>query len=68
MKPGCIIRFWNDEHGEDLIEYTLIAAFLALASAALFVGANGGISRTWCSINSQLDAACAAAHPTTVSP
>lgn len=29
-------NFWNDEQGQDLIEYTLLMAFVALASAALF--------------------------------
>ena len=28
---------WNDEQGQDLIEYTLLMAFVALASAALFI-------------------------------
>ena len=30
-------NFWNDEQGQDLIEYTLLMAFVALASAALFL-------------------------------
>ena len=34
-------NFWNDEQGQDLIEYTLLMAFVALASAALFMGAGG---------------------------
>ena len=29
-------NFWNEEQGQDLIEYTLLMAFVALASAALF--------------------------------
>ena len=29
-------NLWNDEQGQDLIEYTLLMAFVALASAALF--------------------------------
>ena len=30
--------FRNDERGQDLIEYTLLMAFIALAAAALFLG------------------------------
>ena len=30
-------NFWQDEAGQDLIEYTLLLAFVALASAALFL-------------------------------
>jgi len=32
-------NLWNEEQGQDLIEYTLLMAFVALASAALFLGA-----------------------------
>jgi Flp pilus assembly pilin Flp len=48
---------WNDDQGQDLIEYTLLMAFVALASAAIFLGAGGNISGIWTSSNSQLTAA-----------
>ena len=47
-------NFWNDEQGQDLIEYTLLLAFVALASAALFIGAGTKISTIWSTTNSQL--------------
>ena len=47
-------RFIRDEQGQDLIEYTLLMAFVALASAALFIGAGGSISGIWSQTNSQL--------------
>jgi Flp pilus assembly pilin Flp len=50
-------NFWNDEQGQDLIEYTLLMAFVALASAALFLGAGGSIKGIWSASNSQLVAA-----------
>jgi len=53
-------NLWNDEQGQDLIEYTLLLAFVALASAALFIGAGGSISKIWTTTNSQLAAAAAA--------
>jgi len=40
-------RFWQEESGQDLIEYTLLLAFIALASASLFVSAGGSISAIW---------------------
>jgi Flp pilus assembly pilin Flp len=49
--------FIADESGQDLIEYTLLMAFVALASAAIFLGAGGSISGIWNSSNSQLVAA-----------
>jgi Flp pilus assembly pilin Flp len=46
--------FWHDEQGQDLIEYTLLMAFVAMASAALFIGAGGSIKGIWTTTNSQL--------------
>ncbi len=53
--------FLNDEHGQDLIEYTLLMAFVALASSALFIGAGGSIQGIWTATNTQLSAANASA-------
>lgn len=50
-------NLWNEENGQDLIEYTLLMAFVALASAALFIGAGGSIKGIWSVTNSQLAAA-----------
>ena len=52
-----IRNFLNDEQGQDLIEYTLLLAFVALASAALFIGAGTSVSNIWSTANSQLGAA-----------
>jgi Flp pilus assembly pilin Flp len=54
-------NLWQDEQGQDLIEYTLLMAFVALASAALFIGAGGSIKGIWSVTNSQLAAANASA-------
>jgi Flp pilus assembly pilin Flp len=49
-----IKTFWNDEQGQDMIEYTLLVAFVALASAALFIGAGNSVKGIWTSANTQL--------------
>ena len=49
-----INRFWRDEQGQDLIEYTLLLAFVALASAGLFLGAGGDVKEVWTVANNQL--------------
>jgi Flp pilus assembly pilin Flp len=56
-----VYKFWNDAQGQDVIEYTLLMAFVAIASAALFIGAGGSISGIWTTSNSQLTAANAIA-------
>ena len=47
-------HFWNDEQGQDLIEYTLMLAFVALGSAALFSSAGASVNKIWSKTNSQL--------------
>ncbi len=47
-------NFLRDEQGQDLIEYTLLLAFVALASAALFIGAGVHINNIWKAANAQL--------------
>jgi len=56
-----IRTFVKDEQGQDLIEYTLLMAFVALASAALFLGAGGSIKGIWGASNTQLAAASTSA-------
>jgi Flp pilus assembly pilin Flp len=52
-----IRNFLRDEQGQDLIEYTLLLAFVALASAALFIAAGGSVSGIWSKAGSQLSTA-----------
>jgi Flp pilus assembly pilin Flp len=61
MNVTAIGNFWNDDQGQDLIEYTLLVAFVALASAVLFIGAGGSVAGIWNVTNSQLAAANASA-------
>lgn len=51
---SLVRSFLNDEQGQDLIEYTLLLAFVCLASAALFISAGGSVSGIWSATNSQL--------------
>ncbi len=50
-------RFWQDEEGQDLIEYTLLMAFVALASAALFITSGTSINGIWTKASNQLGSA-----------
>jgi len=53
--------FWLEEDGQDLIEYTLLMAFIALASASIFLSAGGSISQIWTTGSDQLASAATAA-------
>jgi Flp pilus assembly pilin Flp len=61
MQMNGAIQFLSDDQGQDLIEYTLLLAFVCLASAALFISAGGSVSGIWASANSDLAAANASA-------
>jgi Flp pilus assembly pilin Flp len=52
-----ITNFVKEEQGQDLIEYTLLIAFVALASAAIFIGTGNSINGIWTGANTQLSAA-----------
>jgi Flp pilus assembly pilin Flp len=42
-----LLRFVREEEGQDLVEYTLLLAFVCLASAALFIGAGKSMASIW---------------------
>jgi Flp pilus assembly pilin Flp len=54
-------QFLQDDQGQDLIEYTLLLAFVCLATSALFVSSGGSLSGIWNSANTRLTAANASA-------
>ena len=49
--------FWQDEDGQDLIEYSLLLAFICLSGAAMFIGMGQTTSGLWSIVNSRLAAA-----------
>ena len=53
--------FFSEDVGQDLVEYTLLIAFVALTSAGLFLGTGTSVSQIWSSANTVL--ATAAGSP-----
>ena len=51
--------FRQDEAGQDLIEYSLLIAFVAFAATALFLGAGNSLEQIWVRSNTQLAQAAA---------
>ena len=58
---NLMIRLWREEQGQDLVEYSLLLAFVALASAALFINAGTSIAGIWTQANTRLTSANSAA-------
>ena len=54
-------NFWRDETAQDLLEYSLLLGFIALAGAAMFVGMSSSTNTLWSIANNNLAAANAAA-------
>jgi Flp pilus assembly pilin Flp len=53
--------FLKDEQGQDLIEYTLLMAFITLASASIFLNAGKSVKGVWDVASNQLSNAAVAA-------
>lgn len=48
------VRLWKDTRGQDLIEYALMAGFVAVAAGAVMPGVNTNISQIFSKIASSL--------------
>ena len=52
-----VSNFWRDEKGQDLIEYSLLMTFIAIACLAFIGSGRGAIEGIWSSSNSQVASA-----------
>ena len=48
------LRIWNDTKGQDLIEYALIAGFIAVAAGAVMPGVTAAIKQLFSKIGGVL--------------
>jgi len=53
------LRVWKDTKGQDLIEYALMAGFVAVAAGAIMPGVATSISTIFSKVSSTLTAAAA---------
>lgn len=54
MSTSILRAFWHEEDGQDLVEYSLLLAFIALAAVTLLSGVKGSITTIWTSISTNL--------------
>jgi Flp pilus assembly pilin Flp len=52
-----LMRTWRDRRGQDLIEYALMAGFVAVAAGAIMPGVASSISTIFSQISSVMTAA-----------
>lgn len=53
------VQLWKDRRGQDLIEYALMAGFVAVAAGAIMPGTSTSISRIFSKIASTMTQAAA---------
>jgi len=51
------LQIWKDNRGQDLIEYALMAGFVAVAAGAVMPGVSTSISKIFSRISSVMSAA-----------
>jgi pilus assembly protein Flp/PilA len=51
------LRIWTDTHGQDLIEYALMAGFVAVSAGAIMPGVATSISKIFSKVASTMTAA-----------
>ena len=60
MISSMLKAFWQEEDGQDMVEYALLLAFVALAGVSLLSGISGSIKTVFTSINTNLTNAATA--------
>ena len=53
------LKIWKDQRGQDLIEYALMAGFVAVAAGAIMPGVSTSISQIFSKVASVLSSASA---------
>jgi len=51
------LRIWADDQGQDLIEYALMAGFVAIAAGAIMPGVSSSISKIFSKVASVMTTA-----------
>jgi pilus assembly protein Flp/PilA len=57
LDPIYRLKIWRDTLGQDLIEYALMAGFVAVAAGAIMPGVASSVSRIFSKVSSVMTAA-----------
>jgi pilus assembly protein Flp/PilA len=55
MMKNLFNRFVRDEHGQDLIEYALLAGFISLVAVAAITAVGVGVNGVYTELQSQVE-------------
>jgi Flp pilus assembly pilin Flp len=59
LERSSAVKFaslWKDEEGQDMVEYALLLAFVALTGAAMFISMGTMTSAIWGIVNTRMAA------------
>lgn len=57
MSTSVLRAFWCEEDGQDLVEYSLLLAFLALAAVTILQSTSTSLNSLWSKISTTLSSA-----------
>ena len=57
LRAMCWLEIWRDDRGQDLIEYALMAGFVAVAAGATMPTVSTSISKIFSKVSSVMTAA-----------
>ena len=49
-----LVRFVREDEGQDLIEYALLAAFIALVAVVMIISVGTGVNLIYAQVNTQV--------------
>jgi Flp pilus assembly pilin Flp len=61
MSIALLQQFWQAEDGQDMIEYSLLLALIALVAISIMSAMSPDISKIWSGISKQVNAGASAA-------
>lgn len=61
MNTSVLKGLWREEDGQDLVEYSLLLAFIALGAVAILSSTSKSLNSLWSTISSTLASAAASA-------
>lgn len=61
MEPSFLREFLKHEDGQDMVEYSLLLAFIALAAVGILTSAGSSVQTLWNDVSNALTSATTAA-------
>jgi Flp pilus assembly pilin Flp len=61
MSTSVLNAFWREEDGQDLVEYSLLLAFIALGAVTILTSTSTSLNKLWSTIGNTLSSAATSA-------